>query len=476
MNPTVVEIPLPTTNFSVKILQDLYKNGPLKDHLDAVQYIHQYYFETDKGMYYKYDHSRQEFEFKDRKDFKAEVLDKLNDKHVTMHFQTNSEIFSTVSRLDRPRLFTEGGESYVNSCKGFLHKAYKPFDEYDASTKAGVELIIGMMREISCCNDEALLTALLKYYAQLARGQKTQVIIYRKAEEGVGKSHETQFIMDYVLGRDVCLISGTEPLLSNFNKMYMGKVLVVFEELPTFTRPQWEGVSSKLKTFTTENRAMFRDLYEKAVESENLLNFQINTNVEALKDSNGRRIINLTINSSKMKDYAFFDNIRAKCFNNRVGEAFFSYLMTKVNIEGFYAQRDFPETLKKRVAISDRLPSAYKFLKYKYLLLNIPCEKVKISNLYQEYLQYCAEVNIKIVFGRNEFYTKVEDIGIKRNMIDGLNYYSFDVAQLKAIADKRSWICEYDEYTNDAAPTADVSDQPDYKRLYEQAQEKKQGA
>ena len=76
----------------------------------------------------------------------------------------------------------------------------------------------------------------------------------------------------------------------------MGKLFVVFEELPTFSKEQWKGVSSKLKTLTTEKMSIFRDLFEKPFQASNLLNFQINTNVEALKDSQGRRIMIMDIN------------------------------------------------------------------------------------------------------------------------------------------------------------------------------------
>ena len=58
----------------------------------------------------------------------------------------------------------------------------------------------------------------------------------------------------------------------------MGKLFVVFEELPTFSKEQWKGGSSKLKTLTTEKMSVFWDLFEKPFQASNLLNFQNNTN------------------------------------------------------------------------------------------------------------------------------------------------------------------------------------------------------
>jgi hypothetical protein len=108
----------------------------------------------------------------------------------------------------------------------------------------------------------------------------------------------------------------------------MGKILIVFEELPTFTESQWCAASSKLKTLTTEKIAVFRDLYEKAFQAENLCNFIINSNVDAIKDSQGRRYIILPLNAKYKENHEYFNNLRTKCFNMQTGEAFYSYLMT----------------------------------------------------------------------------------------------------------------------------------------------------
>ena len=63
---------------------------------------------------------------------------------------------------------------------------------------------------------------------------------------------------------------------------------------------QWSAVSSKLKTLTTEKLCSYRDLYEKGIQAENISNFQINTNVESIKDSNGRRYVILDLNPSRV--------------------------------------------------------------------------------------------------------------------------------------------------------------------------------
>ena len=58
---------------------------------------------------------------------------------------------------------------------------------------------INFQKEVMANNDENMLKAYLTYYAQLARGMKTEVIIYKKSIQGIGKSTETDFLFKYVL-------------------------------------------------------------------------------------------------------------------------------------------------------------------------------------------------------------------------------------------------------------------------------------
>ena len=70
----------------------------------------------------------------------------------------------------------------------------------------------------------------------------------------------------------------------------------------------------------------------------------INTNVDGLKDSAGRRIMIMPVSNIHVDDFEYFSNIRKQCFILKVGEAFYSYMM-ELNIDGFYAQRDTQGTL-----------------------------------------------------------------------------------------------------------------------------------
>ena len=87
----------------------------------------------------------------------------------------------------------------------------------------------------------------------------------------------------------------------------------------------------------------------------------INTNVESLKNSDGRRIIILPLSSCRGRkgDYEYIANIKNKSYNLEVGEAFYSYMMS-IDITNYYAQKCFPDTENKLLAIANQLESCRK--------------------------------------------------------------------------------------------------------------------
>ena len=464
-------LPLPTEPFNVAVLQDKMTNGQLRDHLDAINYIAEYYFENaNGGTYHRYNPKSNDFEFKEKKDFTNEVLNKVgNDAKVVEYFKTNSKIYNIVSEIYMPRHYNIGNCYYINLCQGLLHKNVKPYAEYSDKVKAKVNIIIKMILEISCSNDPELFQAVIKWYSQVVRGIRTEVILYKKSPEGTGKSTETDFIMKYVIGEKVCISPTTECLTSNFNKCLMGQVLVIFEELPCFSSGQWAGVSTKLKGYATNPQLQFRDLYEKSITATNVFNAIINTNVEAIKNSEQRRIVILPINTSQMKNLDYFENVRNNCFNMECGEAFYAYLLS-IDVSNFKAQHDFPLTEQKKNAISQMLPSPFKFLKQK-ILENREIGRIKQKELYDEYIRFCQSNNMKFVLF-NQFVEKMTEIQIiskKTSRVNkttgktecGTMFYDISLEHLKSIADKSNWISDYDEYDeeNDNNDTVSVSRQ-----------------
>ncbi len=73
-----------------------------------------------------------------------------NNKIIVKSLETNPFIYNQISSITKPRLFREGNKFYINMCYGFLHKKYKPYDEYDEDIKKNVNKMVNFMREVSC--------------------------------------------------------------------------------------------------------------------------------------------------------------------------------------------------------------------------------------------------------------------------------------------------------------------------------------
>ena len=424
------EIVLPTTAYSVSKLQYLQMNGQLKDSLDCINYVYQYYFEVSGGLYYFYDYLKDEFIFKTDKDFRKEVVDKLGDNKITITLKKNCRIFNVVAEINKPRVYSIGDDYFHNVAGQFKHAStYKRnYDEYPEEIKKKVERVLNMTKELTCNDDERLFELYLVYLAKIARGQKTEIVMYRKtATQGVGKSTETNFLVYNVFGTKVAMVcTTTDPLLTSYNKLIMGKVLIVFEELPACSTREWALMGSKIKVIATEKEMVYSDKYDKSIIAPNLANILINTNVDALQDSEGRRNFQVPFSSKRKEDHEYFNSLNDQCLNDAVGEAFYSYLMTKISDETakkFRAQRDLPVNNAKMNAIASSLPSAYKFVKEQYMLKKRAISKTKRSQFYELYLAYTTSNDVRYKSGKVDFFGKMKEIGIEAKKITGEYYF-----------------------------------------------------
>ena len=106
MNKAIEEIQLPKEEFCSFELSEKYEKGILRDHLDAVNYIQQYYFQTNRCNFYRWDQSKNEFEIRSEKDIKFEVFKKIkDDKDVKKAIIGDLRVFKIVSDIHNPRVY-----------------------------------------------------------------------------------------------------------------------------------------------------------------------------------------------------------------------------------------------------------------------------------------------------------------------------------------------------------------------------------
>ena len=307
-------------------------------------------------------------------------------------------------------------------------------------------MMLNHIKRIISNNEEASYNYIIKWLSVMCKGKKNSTILYLKSKGGTGKSTFTDFILEWVLGFQICVKAQVEVLTTPYNKSLCGRLLSIWEELPTFTENQWHAVSGKLKDLATGTQLAYTEKYEKTFQAENITNFIINTNVDAIKHSEDRRYFIADISLERQQDYKYFSLIKENCYNKEVGECFFNY-MCEIDTSKFHPERDMPETKAKLNAIASRLETPYQYLKDCFILKRKSIKCVS-TELFKDYCDYCM-LNHKRALGKIEFFTKLREIKIEKKKINGTEKFIIDISILDTIARNNKWISEFDEYENE---------------------------
>jgi hypothetical protein len=184
--------------------------------------------------------------------------------------------------------------------------------------------------------------------------------------------------------------------------------------------------------------------YEKKNETtfvgKNINNVIINSNVDAIKNDEGRRYFILDLNNEKKGDKKFWDVVYS-CMSDEVGDAMFSYLHT-IDLTDYFDQ-GFPLTQSKQDAIVKRLDSVARFIKENFILRHRDMN-TQLQELYEEYKRFCngSKTECKIEFNSKLAKYKIE--GKKSGNFH--NKFNYKREQLKVIAEKNKWLHYTDTY------------------------------
>lgn len=386
----------------------------------------QHYVKTDAG-----------FKVYDTTTISQVIFARLPKKIKEWYFREYDSTFDLVMDPKGPRIMNDA----INVFEGFKYTDI-PFN-HSENDISGMNMMLDFINEVICSNNNDLFDYVLKFLANIAKGNKNRSCLYLKGPQGIGKSTFTEFLINIVFGNKVCMNCNADPLLGNYNSQLMGKILVVFEELPTFTTAQWNGVSATLKNMITSDKQHYNEKYVKSVYVTNLNNYIINTNTDSIKDSNGRRYCILDLSTKYQGKHKFFNKLYSNCFNDNVGKCFYDYLLT-IDVSNFDSQGDMPLTRNKIDVFSESLPLEYKFLKHTYIFKNTSVNKT-VDELYKEYMSFCCEMDKKPK-GKIKFTKKLREINIDYKSTNGSNKYRISHATLLNMAQEKHWIHELDGY------------------------------
>jgi hypothetical protein len=321
-----------------------------------------------------------------------------------------------------------------------MHEYSKKYSEYSVETQGKVNIMLDFVKLIWANNDDKVNQFLLKWLANMVKGNKNSSCIYVKGDEGIGKSTLVDFLRDYVVGLKLFVKGKADHLKGQHNMQLLGKLFCVFEELQLFSEAEWKAVDSELKDIITSNYMSYVDKYEKRFDAENFCNFMVLTNFNAIKGANGRRYLALDMNVSKMNDFKYFDYI-FNCFNKEVGEAVFAYLFEIDTVS--FNSLDIPITQAKRDLCADLISPLEKFLKFTYLLKNKNIN-MKVKELFQYYLEYANDGKHGAISAQ-QFCKQMRELGLNHYPSNGCNSYKIPVEDLAEIANRKKWLHELDK-------------------------------
>jgi hypothetical protein len=424
-------------NFDLDLIKSLSQN-------DAKEYLTKYFIPLTDGRHAFYFNG--EYKIKETKEIKETYFNRISKELNNYYFKEFTKLKTIGYKLNAPLFF---GDNFINFCfKMKASKKYDSYEEYDDESKEGVNTVLNFIKEVLASNNEESYNYLIKWLANMLKGNKNDSCLYLRGEQGIGKSTLFEFLQFHVLGK-LYMMSGSETLKKDFNNLLEGRLLIVFEELETMSKYEWMCSSSKLKRYITSKTYNIEKKCVDAYETENINNYIINSNQDAIKDDDGRRYFILDVSDKYYQDHCYFGQLREKIFNDEIGDAFYSYML-EVNTNNFNAQK-YPITQSKKYSYLKRIPIEYLFIKEEFILKkNNLFQKPK--DLYQNFREYYLKNNNqKGITNEVIFREKLEKIGIIKHKCTQARtyYYKKTVCELIEIFKKRNWYSEDDEFEDE---------------------------
>jgi dihydroxyacetone kinase-like predicted kinase len=207
-------------NFDFKMLDDLSLKQQKK-------YLQRFFVPLKNGNHVLLENDT--YEVYSQTDIKNTYFKRMPKELSTFYFEEYKELRSIVYELNKPVIF----EDKLNLCPRIKHE-YQEFSKFSEKVQKKVNIILSYIKDIICSKNEDSNQYVLKWLSNMMKGNKNNSCLYFRGEQGIGKSTLFQFIRDHILGK-LFLECDSEPIRSRFNDILGGKLLVAFEELPTFS-------------------------------------------------------------------------------------------------------------------------------------------------------------------------------------------------------------------------------------------------
>lgn len=427
-------------SFNLRKLNHLYnskgftKDGKSMGFDDAKCYMLRYLFPVEGGIVMNANGC---LEFKSNDIMNRTYYGRI-DKDLVKWFNSNTlDIYRRVCIPGRQLI----KNNTINMVGAFKHINDMKYSECSEEAKDAVQLMLDFIKTVWCSGDDEQYNYIINWIANMIHGNKNQSLLYAKTHtEGVGKSTLTEFLMDYVIGRNLSIQPSSSVLTTGNNNCLFGKLFVCFEELKS-SKSEWSKMSSCLKEWITSDTVAYSEKYMVGYTASNINNYIINTNTDAVKGANGRRYFICDLSTKYKGDTKYWNNLYNKCFNDETGKAFYLYMLNR-DVSKFKSNV-FPITNTKKESIADLMNPVHKFIKFNYLLCGKDINRESIKEFYKKYEVYVQRTECHL-YNYRRFNALVKELNFDYKKSGSERYWTISLDELKQVANTRNWYSELD--------------------------------
>ena len=321
----------PKTEFNIKYAEELFKSEPEDitniDYFKTCQYLNNYIFRLkgeNRGKYAYYDLINDSFEILTADTLDKEILNKFensrtfiknNEKYKKsmldlFKIHNYNNCFIVVSQLNKPKIYKDDKNNYINIGKSSLY--YNCLPEDDKQNKLinkGLDLLLNYIKNYISfdLNNENKYNDLIQWFSYVIQNKNPKInIIFNDLKDEYIIKFLT-FIKNYVLGSDIVLFKEKEEKIKDFDN-YM---LLIFNNY-NFGDKKNQKINNKSNNIiylTTENTDKLKDKKDYLILSKN----------NKIIDKNKINCFNLL---------KFFINNKDEEINKQMGKKFYFYLLS----------------------------------------------------------------------------------------------------------------------------------------------------
>ena len=434
------------SDYSMVELKKLIQNGCIDE---AKTYVRQFFIKVANPpgiLFWKhYDKTMIHYKIEDIKNYFIAPISNGNFEVQTWFLFDEITIYFRDMNITKGRLYQIGNQMCVNSFHGFLHKIQKKFHDYPKDIQKKVELLWNHINIVWCSNEKELFDYNKNWICHMVSGRKMTTCLYLKSGQGTGKSAITEFLQSKVLGYNIVYVTSNPDCLFNFNHQIYGKILLIFEELPSMSKNQWCVIGNALKHFVTGKTYTHKEKMKTDFETPNHLSIILCTNSNAIKiETDDRRMVVNDISHDKVGDYKYFDKIFEATNSDIVGEAFYFYCLEHANLNKNFKEYPVPFSETKKDLIVENMHSLLIYIKERHVKQQEDID-MTFSDFYDNYVQYLTENKINII---SKIAVSKILFNYKLGLIDGngnVRYVKIKAIELYNIYNSKKWIHNIDD-------------------------------